>query len=119
MKRAAWVLAAALGAAIWIASPYVTGRREPWDAASPYYPLALLGAGAVMGWLGSGGVWRWAVAIYVGQCAAVLALTWSRHEDLGLFVPMGMVVLAAYTALSLAGGAAAAWLRTRWPAGRG
>ncbi len=106
-----FVLAMALGAAIWLASPYVTGRREPWDAHSPYYIIALFGAGMVMGLLEPRRFWRWPVAIYAGQCAAVLALTWVRHDDLGLFVPMGMIVLAVYTLLSWFGSAVGAALR--------
>ena len=111
MKRALFALAMALGAAIWVASPYVTGRREPWDAHGPYYVLALVGAGLVMGLLEPRRCWRWAAGIYAGQCAAVVALTWVRHDDLGLFVPLGMIVLAVYAALSLLGALAGAGLR--------
>ena len=104
-------MAAMLGAAIWIASPLITGRKEPWDAHSPYYVAALFGAGAVMGLWEPQRSWRWAVAIYAGQCLAVLGLTALRGDDLGLFFPMGMLVLACFTVLSLLGAAGGAWLR--------
>ena len=112
-----WLLATGLGAAIWVASPFVTGRREPWDAHSPYYILALAGAGFVTGWLEPSRAWRWALAIYAGQCLAVIALTSVRGDDLRLFVPLGMIALAMYTLLSLAGAAAGGMLRRL--AGRG
>ena len=104
-------LALALGAAIWLASPAMTGRREPWDAHSPYYVLALAGAGFITGWLGPQRCWRWAVAIYGGQCLAVWGLTLRRGEDLGLFIPLGMIVLALYTLLSWLGALVGATLR--------
>ena len=110
-NRVKIAMAALLGAAIWIASPFITGRREPWDAPGPYYALTLFGAGALMGLWEPQRPWRWVVAIYAGQCLAVLALTALRGDDLGLFFPMGMVVLAFFTVLSLLGAAGGAWLR--------
>ena len=122
LKQRIWfMLAMALGAAIWFASPVMTGHREPWDARSPYYILALTGTGAMMGVLQPRPWWLWGVAIYAGQCIAVFALTWLRHSDLGLFVPLGMFMLAIYTGLSFVGSAVGAWLRriaTRAPTER-
>ena len=112
-SRAVCALAVGLGAAIWIASPFMTGRRGPWDAHSPYYIVALAGAGLVTGWLEPRRFWRWPLAIYAGQCFAVVGLSWLRGDDLGLFIPLGMIMLAVFTLLSLAGAAGGAALR-RW-----
>jgi len=107
-----FVLAMGLGALIWAASPYLTGRNEPWDARSPYYVLALLSAGAVMGLLEPRRFWRWPVAIYLGQCAAIVTLAFmASHGDIGLFFPLGMIVLAMYALISLIGSAAGAAAR--------
>ena len=109
--RVVGALAVGLGAAIWLASPVMTGRREPWDAHSPYYVLALAGAGLLTGWLEPGRFWRWPLAIYAGQCFAVVGLVLFRGDDLGLFIPLGMITLAIFTLFSLAGAAGGAALR--------
>ena len=106
-------LAVALGAAVWLASPLVTGRHEPWDAHSPYYVVALTGAGLLTGWLEPRRFWRWSAAIYAGQCLAVFAQVLLWGADLGLFIPLGMIVLAIFTGLSLIGGLIGSALRGR------
>jgi hypothetical protein len=35
------------GAVIWLASSYITGKQEPWDARSLVYPLSLFVAGFI------------------------------------------------------------------------
>ena len=110
-SRVVCALAVGLGLAIWLASPVMTGRREPWDAHSPYYVVALAGAGLVTGWLEPDRIWRWPLAIYAGQCLAVIGLVLFRGDDLGLFIPLGMIMLAIFTLLSLAGAVGGAALR--------
>ncbi len=102
-----WLVAGVLGAAIWLLSPVVTGHREPWDAKGPYFLIALLIAGAVMGALQRGRPWRAGMWIYLGQTAAVLVVS---RGDIGLFFPMGMIVLAVFTLLSVASAALVGWL---------
>ena len=112
MKRTAFVLAMGLGAAIWLASPVVTGRREPWDAAGPYFPLSLFTAGVVAGVMGPRRPWLLGGAIYLGQVMAILL---GSGGDLGLF-PLGAVLLIFYTLLSVAGAAlGGAWKHGRRP----
>ncbi len=101
MKRAAFILAMALGAAIWIASPFVTHRREPWDAQGVYFPVSLFAAGIAAGLANPDRPWLMGLAIYLGQLAAMIL---GSGGDLGLF-PLGAVLLIFYTLLS-AGGAA-------------
>ncbi len=74
--------------------------------------VSLVSAGAVMGLLEPRQFWRWPVAIYLGQCAAILALAFiTSHGDIGLFFPLGMMVLAMCTLISLLGAAAGAVVR--------
>ena len=113
MRRAVFILAMALGALIWLASPSMTGHREPWDANSPYYVISLTAAGLVAGVFVPRRFWLWPIAIYLGQCAAIVALAFmTSHGDIGLFVPLGMIVLAMFALLSLLGAAAGAGIRT-------
>lgn len=51
-----------VGALVWIASPYFTGQREPWDSMS-----FLLIGGAIAGLLAPRRLWLWAVGIWLGQ----------------------------------------------------
>ena len=95
----------ALGAAIWLLSPFMTGRREAWDAPGPYFPVGLLVAGAVAGALMPKRPWQAGGLIYLGQLAAILLMS---RGDLGL-LPLGVVLLAVYTLLSIAGAAAIGW----------
>lgn len=110
MKRFAFVLAMGLGAAIWVASPAITGRREPWDAHGPYFPVSLFAAGLFAGLAEPGRPWKAASGIYAGQMAAMLL---GSGGDLGLW-PLGAILLVFYTLLSAAGAAiSGALIRTR------
>ena len=106
------MLALALGALIWIASPAITGRQEPWDAKSAYYLVSLVSAGAVAGALQPRRFWLWPVAIYLGQCAAILGrIGLGPDHDLGLFFPLGLIALAVFAVPSLIGSALGAGIR--------
>ncbi len=101
MKRLTFVLAMGLGAAIWLASPAMTGRREPWDAHGPYFPVSLVAAGLLAGLAEPGRPWKTGSAIYAGQMAAILL---GSGGDFGL-LPLGAILLVVYTLLSVAGAA--------------
>ena len=112
MKHWVFVLTMGMGAVIWLASPAMTGRAEPWDAHSPYYIVALFGAGFFAAIVEPQRFWRWPIAIYLGQCAAIIVQALLRPGgDLGLFFPMGMAALAFYAVLSFIGSSAGACIR--------
>jgi hypothetical protein len=67
-------LGAVLGAVIWLASPSVTGKREPWDSPSYYYVVALFLAGFVAALPYPRAFWIAAVGVYVGQFAYAFAV---------------------------------------------
>jgi hypothetical protein len=90
------------GAAIWLLSPVITGRREPWDADGGYYAAALLGAGLIGGLLVPR---RWvavAVGILVGQVLIFFAGVFREPGDGGLW-PLGLLFLVACSILGLVG----------------
>lgn len=92
----------ALGAAIWVLSATITGRLEPWDANGPYYPAALLAAGFVGGVLVPGHWGEVAVGVYTGQALVLLGRVLSDTGSGGLW-PLGLMVLALYSLIALAG----------------
>jgi hypothetical protein len=91
-----------LGAAIWVLSASITGRAEPWDASGPYYPAALLAAGFVGGVLVPGHWGEVAIAVYTGQALVLLGRVLSDTGSGGLW-PLGLMVLALYSLIALAG----------------
>ncbi len=107
------ILAIALGALIWLASPMMTGRREPWDAHGPYYILSLFIAGAIAGWIQPQKVWRHAVGIMVGQLGVMLWLTVAQPPVGANLLPLGVIVLAGFALVSLIGAGLAAGVRRR------
>lgn len=100
----------ALGAAIWILSASVTGRQEPWDASSISYPTALLLAGLVGGFLVPAHWLEVVVGVYAGQALVLLGRVMSDPGNGGLW-PLGLVVLAVYSLVALAGALAGSALR--------
>lgn len=90
IRHNAFVLAFAWGFLIWALAPLLVGTREPWDAAWPYYTLAMAAGGLVGGWLLPG---RWLAAplgLWLGQALAVAVLP---GGDLA-WLPLGIVTTA-------------------------
>ncbi|MEJ0011141.1 MAG: hypothetical protein WDM94_00675 [Bauldia sp.] len=91
-------ISAAAGFVAWAAFAFPTPTHEAWDADSWWY-LALPALGilsAVLGYLVPVRVWRWPLAILVGELAALLLIP---RNDPGfilfpLAVPFALVPLA-------------------------
>jgi hypothetical protein len=101
-----------LGTTVWLLSPLVTGRSEPWDAEGVYYIGSLLAAGALGGF-----VWpeHWrtvAAGVFAGQLLVLLTGVVMSPEDGGLW-PLGVIFLAGYSFLALLGGVLASRIRRR------
>ena len=92
----------ALGAAIWVLSASITGRPEPWDASGLYYPGALLLAGFLGGLLVPGHWGEVAIGVYAGQALVLLGRVLSDPGSGGLW-PLGLMMLALYSLIALAG----------------
>ena len=104
-----------LGALLWLLSPVVASRREPWDAPAGYYVGALLGAG-ILGGLAAPTHWSSAaLGIFAGQALVLIGGVLTTPASGGLW-PLGLVFLSFYSLFSLLGagvGAAVRRLRDR------
>jgi hypothetical protein len=106
----AFLLGLILGAAIWLSSPWITGRAEPWDAEGGYYVGALLATGALGGILIPPHWLSMALGILAGQLLVILGGVLADPASGGLW-PLGVVFLAVYSLLSLIGALFGALLR--------
>jgi hypothetical protein len=101
-RGSAFVLGLALGALIWLLSPVITGRREPWDAEGGYYAGGLLLAGFLGGFVVPRRPIAAAMGILGGQAAVLLGGVVAEPANGGLW-PLGLAFLAVYSALGLIG----------------
>jgi predicted cobalt transporter CbtA len=104
-SKQAYLVAVIGGAALWLATAALSGRREAWDSSlywSVAYPLAIASAGA-LGYLAPERPWRWGATLMLTQ-AVILAV---MASSFGL-LPLGLIlfgVLAVPPAVLAAVGA--------------
>jgi len=115
--RRVFLIGVAFGALTWMASPPLTGFREPWDAPSRYYVVCLIGSGIVLGALAPRRFWLGALGLLMGQILVFGAYALLPPQELWL---LGLVALVVYSVLGLGGALAGAvgatvlgWLRRR------
>ncbi len=102
------LVAAGAGAAVWGASPVLTGSTEPWDAEFPFYVVALVVAGLMAGLAMPKPLWAHYVGSVAGQIGyGVLFL------DVGPLFVLGVAFLLAYSLFFLAGASIGAQARVR------
>ena len=109
-RRAALLIGLGLGAAIWLMSPLITGRREPWDAEGGYYAGALLVAGGLGGVLAPRHWLTLVLGVFAGQVVVLLAGVVAEPANAGLW-PLGVLFLAMYSMLALFGAVLGAGMR--------
>ena len=114
----------ACGVAIWVLSPQFTGRVEPWDAKGVYYWAALFVAGLIPALIEPKKFKTIPLWVVAGQSAAILGGVVFGGKDIGLFLPMGLIVLFLYSVVCYAGAFLGAAIRKkvligRRPEGRG
>ena len=111
----AFATATGLGFALWAFAPWLVHRREPWDAAGPFYSLSLvLGTGVIAWWQPS----RLAAAYlgaWLGQVLALAVLP--GHED--GWLPLGTVTTGIGSLFALGGAVLGSALRHAWPRSTG
>lgn len=101
MKRDAVlvIVAAAAGAAVWVAVAKLGGRREAWDSGL-YWALAMpsmMVLSGVLAWIAPRKAWRWAVVPFIGQFVAMVAMAGGG----GLW-PLGLALMLVLSLPSLA-----------------
>jgi hypothetical protein len=99
-----------LGAGIWVLSASITGRQEPWDSPGLYYAAALVAAGLIGGFLVPAHWAEVAVGVFIGQAVVLLARVMAEPANGGLW-PLGLLLLAFYSLLSLVGAGLGSRLR--------
>jgi hypothetical protein len=95
-----------LGALVWALSPTLSGHAEPWDAGGVYYPVSLLLAGLLSGLIRPQYFWVHYLGVILGQLAFMLFF-----GPGGPLIIVGIVLLAVYSLIALAGAAAGAGVR--------
>jgi peptidoglycan/LPS O-acetylase OafA/YrhL len=116
-RRAALLIGVGLGAAIWLISPLITGRREPWDTEGGYYPVALLAAGVLGGVLAPRQWLSIALGVFGGQAVVLLGGVMAEPASGGLW-PLGVLFLGLYSVLALLGAGLGASVRRLGNRGR-
>ena len=106
--RLAFATSALTCALVWAASPWFTGRREPWDADSSFYLSSLMIAGAVTGALTPKPIW----ALYLGAIAGQLSYQ-LLFLKVGPLLPLGVLFLVGYCFVFLATAVLVGYIRTR------
>jgi len=98
--RRVFLAGAAGGALIWLASPVVTGYREPWDAPGPYFALSLSGLGIMLGALAPRLFWLAPLAGFGGQFVVFASRALLPPQELWL---LGLIVLVIYAGIIAVG----------------
>jgi hypothetical protein len=91
-----FVLAFLLGLAIWLVPSTFLGQAEPWDGDRPWYALALLISGLLLGYLGSAHSFAAVAGMFGGQLVVLLGRVITSPENSALWM-VGVVFLAGYT----------------------
>ena len=102
MARKPYSIAIVGGLLLMFAAAEVSGRREAWDSGiywAVFYPISIVACG-VLGYSFPERAWRWAPALFLGQCVAMLL----RNGELGNLFPLGLILFGI---LSLPGVAVA------------
>ena len=106
-----------LGVAIWLFSPWVTGRSEPWDADAPIWSLSWLLVATLGGLTGH----VRGVCLPLGYALGQMLVT-VKSVFLGEFGALGWMFIGGYAAaaiaVTLALVVATALVRRLWRAGQ-
>jgi len=84
------LIAAVVGAALWVAVSMMSGRGEAWDSSAYWalaYPLAIL-VSALLGYFYPERTWRWPLVLFAAQFVAMVV----RSSELGGLWPLGLVM---------------------------
>lgn len=95
-RRAVLLLGLVIGLAIWLVPAQLFGQPEPWDSSGPIYPLALLGSGLFLGFLGPGRTGAAVAGAFAGQFLVLVGRVVANPASSELWV-VSAFLLAGYT----------------------
>jgi hypothetical protein len=95
-RRTVVVTGFVLGVVLWLAPTLLFAGGQPWDGKGPAYPLVLLAAGLLLGFLGPGRPGAAATGLFLGQLVVLLWRVWSSPETSELWL-VSLAILAGYT----------------------
>lgn len=98
-RHALWplMLGLALGVAIWLFSPWLTGKVEPWDADAPIWPLSWLAVAIAGGLIGR----LRGVGLPIGYALGQMLVT-IKSVFVGQFGALGWMFIGGYAAAAIA-----------------
>ncbi len=85
-----------LGLGLWLIPALLMRESPPWDGNGPWYQLALVASGLVLGFLGPGRPGAAVAGLFGGQLAVLLWRIMTRPGSSELWM-VGVVLLAGYT----------------------
>jgi hypothetical protein len=95
-RRTVLLVGVLIGLGLWLIPAQLGAHAVPWDGNSPAYPIALLVAGFVLGFLGPGRPGAAATGLFLGQLLVLLArIVTSRDAEQYWLVEV--VMLGGYT----------------------
>jgi hypothetical protein len=95
-RPAVLLIGFAIGLSLWLLPALVLHESEPWDGNGPWYQLALVAAGLILGFFGPGRPGSAVAGVFGGQLAVLLWRVVTRPETSELWL-VGVVFLAGYT----------------------
>jgi hypothetical protein len=104
-----FMVAAVTSALVWMASPWLTGQREPWDADFPFYLVALLVVGAVSGAFAPKPLWAHYLGSFIGQLGYEVIFL-----KIGPLFVLGAMFLLSYCLVFLAAATLTGYIRLRF-----
>jgi hypothetical protein len=96
-RRTVLVAGFLFGLGIWLIPATFLGQAEPWDGNRPWYALALLLCGLLLGYLGSAHSFAAVAGVFLGQLVVLLGRVISSPETSEGLWMVGVVFLAGYT----------------------
>lgn len=95
-RPAVLLIGFAIGLSLWLLPALVLHESEPWDGKGPWYQLALVATGLILGFLGPGRPGSAVAGVFAGQLFVLLWRVVAHPETSELWM-VGVVFLAGYT----------------------
>jgi hypothetical protein len=85
-----------IGLGLWLLPALLLHESEPWDGKRPWYQLALVVSGLLLGFLGPGRPGAAVAGVFAGQLVVLLWRVVAHPETSELWL-VGVIFLAGYT----------------------